>query len=97
MTIYEGETIRLKAVVTDFNDVILTDTDVTLGEVGIFNISGAEVVRNDLTWDATLAYWYYDWVAAAGAYKAKFRFVGDAFETFEYHTIRVKTDLLAMV
>lgn len=92
MATYVGETVRIRSTVTDYDDVALTDEDVSTAEVTIY--VGATPVVGTLTWDDTRSYWYYDWDTngmAAGAYKAQVRYVGVAYDTFEFLTIRLRS------
>ncbi len=95
MTMYAGETVRIKCVATSFDGVALTDEEITLAEVAIFDSAGEEVTQHDLNWDGTLAYWFYDWpTTEAGTFRLKALFHGAAFETWEYAKLRIKADPL---
>lgn len=88
---YVGETVRIKSTITDFNGDALTPDSVTTAEVTIY--IGATPLVGTLTYSTTREYWFYDWDTegmAGGSYKAKLRFVGAAYDTWEYLTIRLK-------
>lgn len=89
---YEGETIRIVATVTDFDGNVLTDTDVTSAQVNLYDGSGNYVFQNqDLTWDTTQTYWYYDWQnSLTGNWIAQCIFIGSVFEVYNYVNVKVR-------
>ena len=94
MALYAGETVRVKSEITDFNGVAITPDDVTEATITIYDTAGDVVIdAAPLTYDTTYTYWYYDWdtvVGTEGAYRAKVRFVGAAYDTWEYITVRLR-------
>jgi len=92
MAIYDGETVRLKATVTDFNGASVDNTGVTGAKVSLYDPSGNYVFQNqDLTYNSVDGYWYFDWQEALpGTFTSLYVFEGSQFEVFEYGTIRVK-------
>lgn len=97
MTLYVGETTRLKSVGTDFDGEPLTDSNVTSATLTVVLKSDlTEVVsEEDMTWDEDLAYWYFDWDTSgqeAGAYKARVKYLGATFETWEFKDFRLRVN-----
>lgn len=92
MAIYDGETVRIKATLIDFNDQPVGPTQVTSAKVSLYDSSFNYAFQNvDLTWNSVDSYWYYDWPAALpGTWKSICTFEGPGFEAFEYGTVRVK-------
>lgn len=96
MTKFEGETIRVKVTATDFDGEAITGNAATppVGTIEVYDSDLALVFDADLTWDAVLEYWYYDYQnAAAGSFKVKAKFVGAtplAYETWEIARLAIK-------
>lgn len=100
MTLYVGETTRIRSTANDFDDNPLTDADVTSVKLDVTRKSDSAVILSNITmtWDSTHEYWYYDWVTntatpiAAGAYRAKVTYFGLNFETWEFKDLRFKAN-----
>ena len=92
MAIYDGETSRIKVTVTDFNDEPVTSAQVVSATVSLYDtLSNYAFQDEDLTWDATEQYWYYDWQnALPGSWTSVATFTGASFEVFDYGRVRVK-------
>lgn len=101
MGLFVGETTRIKSTANDFDDNPITDQDASSVKVTIWRKSDNVVIKTDenLTWDSTHEYWYYDWDTntatpiAAGAYVAQVTYTGVNYVTWEYKTIRFKAKL----
>lgn len=92
MANYDGETVRIKVTVTDYDDTPVTGSDVSSAVIDLYDSAGNYVFRNQaLTWLGSKAYWYFDWQAALpGTFTSVSTFTGANFEVFEYGTVRVK-------
>lgn len=99
MAIYAGETIRIKVTATDYDGEAITGEAATppTGTVELYDADGAQYLAEDLAWESTKTYWFYDWdtvTGDVGTYKIRARFigVGDVYDTWEYGRIQVKTN-----
>lgn len=102
MTLYVGETTRVKSTAKDFDDVSITDADNVAVVVTIWRKSDNVIVKLNeaLTWDSEHEYWFYDWdtnVAtpiSAGTYVAQVVYTGITYVTWEYKQIKFKAKLI---
>ena len=92
MAAYDGVTVRIKVVVTDFDKVAVVPSEVTTAKVSLYDDQNDYVFLDEnLTYSETHSYWYFDWQdALPGSFKAICSFTGPTYNTFEYATIRVK-------
>src|SRR5438552_2436643 len=96
MTLYAGETCRLKCIATDFDGTILTNTEVMSARVTVYRKSDSVVIFSDnLQYDSSDKSFIYDWQtggatpADAGNYIAKMVFVGNTYLTEEFHRFKL--------
>lgn len=93
MTKFEGESIRLRVTATDYDGNAITGDVATppVGTIELYDTLDVLVLSGDLTWDATLNYWYYDIASApAGSFQVKAMFTGTTYQTWEYAKLKIK-------
>lgn len=105
MTIYTGETVRVRTSATGYNGAAITEDDVTDVTMEFFDSTGESLftvsTASGVTYDTLNGRWYYDWhtdigvqaspVPTVGAYKVKVYYHGGtAFDSWEYLTVRLK-------
>ena len=92
MALYDGETIRIKATVTDFDGNPVTPTEISSAVVSLYDDLNNYVFQNvALSWNSTLNYFYYDWQdALPGTFTSLCVFTGFGYEVFDYGSVRVK-------
>jgi hypothetical protein len=98
MPIYPGEHIQVAGSAKQFDGKTpLSDRDVTSVTINIFDSDGTEVlVETAMSYDSdSTPRWTYIWDTTgidSGTYRARIKFTGVTFVSFEYHSISISED-----